>query len=285
MSDVEIKRIEEVRLTQRWWVLPRPREPGRDVVREQVENFPPHSRALPRARPRGRRAGGGHTALSGSATLHADGEDYHVEPGVPRASAPASRARSRPATSRFSGPRSAGRPARPTRRRCSPRRARRSGLIAAEAVVGGRRARRDLGANVGGHGPTNACTDGRPRQPAAPRRHDVRRLGRATTTVRADRPPRARRGDQLHRHRRRLRARRVGGDRRKALAGGRRDNVVLATRFHGTMGDDPTRRATRGAGSSARSRRRSSACRPTGSTSTRCTAGIRGPTTRRRSAR
>src|SRR6185503_4065226 len=25
----------------------------------------------------------------------------------------------------------------------------------------------------------------------------------------------------------------------KALAGGRRDNVVLATKFHGTMGDDP----------------------------------------------
>src|SRR6201989_2921897 len=25
----------------------------------------------------------------------------------------------------------------------------------------------------------------------------------------------------------------------KALAGGKRDNVVLATKFHGTMGDDP----------------------------------------------
>src|SRR3954453_21490515 len=25
----------------------------------------------------------------------------------------------------------------------------------------------------------------------------------------------------------------------KALSGGRRDNVVLATKFHGTMGDDP----------------------------------------------
>src|ERR671935_630785 len=28
----------------------------------------------------------------------------------------------------------------------------------------------------------------------------------------------------------------------QALAGGRRDNVVLATKFHGTMGDDPNRR-------------------------------------------
>src|ERR1044072_7742226 len=28
----------------------------------------------------------------------------------------------------------------------------------------------------------------------------------------------------------------------KALAGGRRDRVVLATKFHGSMGDDPTQR-------------------------------------------
>src|SRR3954449_8381123 len=28
----------------------------------------------------------------------------------------------------------------------------------------------------------------------------------------------------------------------KALAGGRRDNVVLATKVHGTMGDDPNQR-------------------------------------------
>src|ERR1700716_3570832 len=28
----------------------------------------------------------------------------------------------------------------------------------------------------------------------------------------------------------------------KALAGGRRDNVVLATKFHGSMGDDPNER-------------------------------------------
>ena len=42
----------------------------------------------------------------------------------------------------------------------------------------------------------------------------------------------------------------------KALACGRRDNVVLATKFHGSMGDDPNQAGTRAAGSSRRSRRR-----------------------------
>ena len=44
----------------------------------------------------------------------------------------------------------------------------------------------------------------------------------------------------------------------KALGEGRRENVVLATKFHGTMGEEvgPTKRATRGAGSSRRSRLR-----------------------------
>ena len=35
---------------------------------------------------------------------------------------------------------------------------------------------------------------------------------------------------------------RVGGDRRQGPRGGRRDDVVLATKFHGAMGDDPNRR-------------------------------------------
>src|SRR3977135_1028511 len=34
----------------------------------------------------------------------------------------------------------------------------------------------------------------------------------------------------------------------KALAGGRREHVVLATQFHGTMGDDPIRAVTSGRG-------------------------------------
>ena len=53
-------------------------------------------------------------------------------------------------------------------------------------------------------------------QPALPRRDDVRRLGqRRPRRVDPDHPPRARRRDQLHRHRRRVLARRVGGDRRQ----------------------------------------------------------------------
>ena len=61
----------------------------------------------------------------------------------------------------------------------------------------------------------------------------------------------------------------------KALAGGRRDDVILATKVHGAMGDDPNQRATRAAGSSARSRTRCAGWTPTGSTSTRSTAPTR----------
>ena len=72
----------------------------------------------------------------------------------------------------------------------------------------------------------------------------------------------------------------------KALAGGRRDDVVLATKFHGTMGDDvqPGRQLAALDLPGGRGRR-CGAWAPTGSTSTRCTAGTRGPITRRRSAR
>ena len=87
---------------------------------------------------------------------------------------------------------------------------------------------------------TNARAHRRQCQPAVPRRDDVRRLGRARPRRRdPHHPPRARRGDQLHRHGRRLLARRVRGDRRQGARGGRRENVVLATKFHGTMGEDP----------------------------------------------
>ena len=49
-------------------------------------------------------------------------------------------------------------------------------------------------------------------------------------------------GHQLRRHRRRVLGRRVRGDRRQGARGGRRDDVVLATKFHGPMGDDRNRR-------------------------------------------
>ncbi len=57
----------------------------------------------------------------------------------------------------------------------------------------------------------------------------------------------------------------------KALEG-RRDDVVLATKFSRPMGRIPTSRAPRGAGSSPPWRTRCVACRPTTSTSTRSTA-------------
>jgi aryl-alcohol dehydrogenase-like predicted oxidoreductase len=58
----------------------------------------------------------------------------------------------------------------------------------------------------------------------------------------------------------------------KALADGRRDNVVLATKVHGTIGDDRTSSATRAAGSRTRWTTVSAGSVPTGSTSTRSTA-------------
>ena len=95
-------------------------------------------------------------------------------------------------------------------------------------------------------------------------------------------------GHQLHRHRRRVLAGRVGGDRRQGA--GRRpprrrrpgDQVPRADggrrrRADGHRGD-PNSAATRGAGSCRRSRTACAGCRPTGSTSTRCT----GPTRHRR---
>ena len=71
----------------------------------------------------------------------------------------------------------------------------------------------------------------------------------------------------------------------KALAGGRRDDVVLATKVHGTMGDDPNQ-----CGNSRRwiVREVEDCLRrlaPTRSTSTRSTAPSRTPTSTRRSAR
>ena len=61
----------------------------------------------------------------------------------------------------------------------------------------------------------------------------------------------------------------------KALAGGRRDNVVLATKVHGTMGDDPNEFGNSRRWIIARSRTACGGWRPTGSTSTRSTAPSR----------
>ena len=66
----------------------------------------------------------------------------------------------------------------------------------------------------------------------------------------------------------------------KALKG-RRDGVVLASKVHYPMGDDPNHRATRGAGSSPRSRTPCAVSRPITSISTRSTAPTRRSTWRR----
>ena len=52
---------------------------------------------------------------------------------------------------------------------------------------------------------------------------------------------------------------------------GRRDDIVLATKFHNPMGDDPNQRGNSRAGSCAPSRTRCAGWEPTTSTSTRCT--------------
>ena len=71
----------------------------------------------------------------------------------------------------------------------------------------------------------------------------------------------------------------------KALKG-RRDDVVLATKFFMPMGEDPNRRGGVAAlDHHARSRTRCAASAPTTSTSTRSTAPTRRSTSRRRSAR
>jgi aryl-alcohol dehydrogenase-like predicted oxidoreductase len=65
---------------------------------------------------------------------------------------------------------------------------------------------------------------------------------------------------------------------------GRRDDVVLATKFFMPMSEDPTPAAARADGSSARSRTRCAGWAPTTSTSTRCTGPAPTPTSRRPSA-
>jgi aryl-alcohol dehydrogenase-like predicted oxidoreductase len=70
-----------------------------------------------------------------------------------------------------------------------------------------------------------------------------------------------------------------------ALAGGRRDDIVLATKAWGPMAMTPTSAASRAAGSSGRSRARCGARTPTGSTCTRSPATNPTSTSRRPSAR
>ena len=70
----------------------------------------------------------------------------------------------------------------------------------------------------------------------------------------------------------------------KALKG-RRDEVVLASKFHNPMGPGRNERGTPASGSCGRSRRAFGDCRPITSTCTRCTDPTRIPTSRRRCRR
>ena len=65
---------------------------------------------------------------------------------------------------------------------------------------------------------------------------------------------------QRRRHRRRLPPGRVARRSSARRSQGRRDDVFLATKFHGQIGDDPNHRATPAAGSSARSRTACAGC-------------------------
>ena len=119
------------------------------------------------------------------------------------------------------------------------------------------------------------------RQPALPRRHDVRRLGQPRPRrVRPDHPPRSTPGSTSSTPPTSTRgeSEEIVG---KAIEGPPRRR---RPRHQGPRRDGrrPEHAATRGAGSSARSRTACGGSAPTGSTSTRCTAPSRTPTSTRR---
>ena len=114
--------------------------------------------------------------------------------------------------------------ARSARSDCRDHRARKTGLTPREPRLASRRAVRGTRAearSVGSaHGVPRARAHGRPGHPALSRRDDVRRVGQpGSRRVDPHHPPRARRRHQLHRHRRRVRPRRVGGDRGQSAQG------------------------------------------------------------------
>ncbi len=147
------------------------------------------------------------------------------------------------------------------------------------------------GANERGSADDGTPTPGAHRrlgQQAVPGRDDVRRLGRdRTRRVDPHHPRGAGRRDQLHRHRRRLLGRRVGGDRRQGAQGpprrGRAGHQARHARRRGRRPQPP--RHVAALDHRRRSSTRCGAWAPTTSTSTRSTARRPRPTWRRRSAR
>jgi mannose-6-phosphate isomerase-like protein (cupin superfamily) len=82
MSDVTIKRIEEFDSPNRGGFCRARASLGVTAFGMQVENFPPNFEHFPEHDHTHDGQEEVYTALSGSATLHAGGEDHVIEPGV-----------------------------------------------------------------------------------------------------------------------------------------------------------------------------------------------------------
>jgi uncharacterized cupin superfamily protein len=82
MSDVSVRRIEEFDSPNGGGFCRARAGLGVTAFGIQVENFPPHFEHFPEHDHTADGQEEVYTPLSGSATLHADGQTYHLEPGV-----------------------------------------------------------------------------------------------------------------------------------------------------------------------------------------------------------
>ncbi len=82
MSDVVVKRVEEFDSPNNGGFCRARASLGVTAFGIQVENFPPHFEHFPEHDHSDDGQEEVYTVLSGSATLHAEGQDYHLEPGV-----------------------------------------------------------------------------------------------------------------------------------------------------------------------------------------------------------
>lgn len=82
MSDVSVKRVEEFDSPNQGGFCRARATLGVSSFGMQVENFPPHFEHFPEHDHRDDGQEEVYTALSGTATLHADGQNYTLEPGV-----------------------------------------------------------------------------------------------------------------------------------------------------------------------------------------------------------
>jgi mannose-6-phosphate isomerase-like protein (cupin superfamily) len=82
MADVTIKRVEEFDSPNGGGFCRARASLGVSAFGMQVENFPPHFEHFPEHDHAEDGQEEVYTALSGSATLHAGGKEFHLEPGV-----------------------------------------------------------------------------------------------------------------------------------------------------------------------------------------------------------